>query len=273
MSKTAHSQSPANTVPARVLAASGIFWFLVAATGQIIFIWFIADFYGTRTLTGNFEAWNTKPLIDGFKEGDTPGNLMFAAHVLLAAVMTGAGLLQLVPQIRRRVPAFHRWTGRVFITLALVLAVGGLWLVWVRGTYLSMIGAVSITGDAVLIIVFSLVTIRFAMARKIDLHHRWALRTFMVASSVWFLRVMIMAWVLIMGGPVGMNQAMNGPVDIVFAFGQYLIPLAILELYLWARRSGGPSAKLIVAAVVCVATLVMAVGIAGAYMGMWAPYM
>jgi hypothetical protein len=43
------------------------------------------------------------------------GNAFFGAHVLMAAVLTLGGTLQLVPQIRARLIAFHIWLGRVFL--------------------------------------------------------------------------------------------------------------------------------------------------------------
>jgi hypothetical protein len=54
------------------------------------------------------------------------------------------------------------------------------------------------------------------------------------------------------------------------AFGCYLIPLAVLELYFRAQRAG-TAGKLITAGVVSGMTLVMGLGIGGAMMGMWLP--
>ena len=97
-------------------------WLLVAAIGQAALIGFILLFYGVRTVTGNFAGWNDKPLIDGYIAGDGAGNAVFAAHVLIAALVTFGGLMQLVPAIRRRAPALHRWSGRVFLGLAVFMA-------------------------------------------------------------------------------------------------------------------------------------------------------
>jgi hypothetical protein len=85
-------------VGAVALRWSSRLWFVVAAVGQAAFIGFILAFYGVRTATGNFAGWNDKPLIDGYIKGDrTTGNFVFAAHVLLASVVTLAGLMQLIP--------------------------------------------------------------------------------------------------------------------------------------------------------------------------------
>src|SRR5215469_16877837 len=75
-----------------------------------------------------FEAWNrNKNLTDGYIAGDAAGNLFFAAHVILALVLTFGGALQLVPKIRSRALAFHRWNGRVFLVAGVVATLGGLY--------------------------------------------------------------------------------------------------------------------------------------------------
>ncbi|WGM39659.1 DUF2306 domain-containing protein [Caulobacter sp. NIBR1757] len=266
------SSSPLAPVSTAALRWSVRGWLLIAAGGQAAFIGFILLFYGVRTVTGNFAGWNDKPLIDGYIAGDRAGNAVFAAHVLIAALVTFLGLMQLVPAIRRRAPAVHRWSGRVFLSLAVFMALSGIWLSLSRGTYLSVVSAVAILLDAVLILLFTALAWRAARQRRFEMHRAWALRTFMVASGVWFLRVGLMGWVVLNQGPVGMTKTMSGPADIVLAFGSYLIPLAVLELYLVGERSQRSDLKLLAAGVIVLAALYTAVGVFGTTMLMWAPY-
>lgn len=256
-----------------LLAWSARAWFLTAVVGQLAFVGFILAFYGVSTLFGDFAAWNEKPMIDGHIEGDRTGNAMFAVHVLLASVMTTAGLMQLTPQIRNRAPTLHRFTGRVFLVTACILAVGGLWLGWVRETRLSMVSLYALSINALLILAFSAFTIRHAIRRQIATHQIWAMRLFMVANGVWFLRVGMMAWVIIAQGPVGMNGALSGPMDVVLVFGCYLIPLALYELYRSASASAHVPIKVAVAGLVGVATAVTALGVFGTVAFMWSPYL
>ncbi len=256
----------------RLLRRMGVVWFAVAAIGQIGFVYFIIAYFGRRTVAGDFARWNEKPLIDGHIEGDGPGNVMFISHALLAAVITLGGLLQLIPQIRARAPWFHRWTGRVFAVIAIFMAIGGIWLAWVRGTRLSDVSAIAITLNALLILWFVGVAWRFALARKIDAHRRWAMRAFLAVNGVWFLRVGIMAWVLLNQGPRWMDRTLSGPADIGLVFGCYLIPLAMLEIYFAAQRSQTAAPKHVAAGLLAVMTLITAVGVFGTIAFMWGPY-
>lgn len=258
--------------PERLLGWIGGLWFVTATFGLLAFVHFVAAYYGSRTLRGDFAAWNDKPLIDGYVAGDAAGNAVFAAHVLPAAVMTLSGILQLLPQLRR-VPALHRWNGRLFLTLACFLALSGLYLVWVRGTYLSLISGISVSLNGVLILAFAALAWRFAAARRFDLHRRWAMRTFMVANGVWFFRVGLMAWVILNQGPVGMSEDLSGPADIAIQFGSYLLPLAALEAWFLARTGTRAATKLVVGVSVVAAVLVMVVGIFGTVALMWGPYL
>lgn len=267
------SSAPVGGVATRALQWTGVVWFLVAAFGQAAFIGFILAFYGTRTATGNFAAWNDKSLIDGYIGGDHAGNFVFAAHVLLAAVVTLAGLMQLVPPLRRRFPTVHRWTGRTFLVIACVMALSGAWLTTVRGTSLSTVSSVAILIDGVLILIFAGLAWRHAVKRRFERHRIWAMRTFMVVSGVWFLRVGLMGWVLVNQGPVGMSGELSGPADIVLVFGCYLIPLALLELYFRAGRSDSAALKTFAAAVVLAAAAFTAIGVFGTIFLMWGPHL
>lgn len=257
----------------RLLRRAAAAWYMTAAAGQLAFIWVILAHYGRKTFAGDLAGWNDKPLIKGFIAGDDTGNAMFAVHVLLAAALTFAGLLQLIPVIRGRLPSLHRWSGRLFLTFASLAALGGLWLTWGRPTYLSLVSAAAVSLDGVLILIFAALAWRDARKRDYEAHRRWALRAFLVVNGVWFLRIGIMAWVLLSGGGMGMNRTLSGPADIVLQFGAYLVPLAVLEIYLRAQRSSSAPDKYRASALLLLATVLTLVGTAGAVVFMWGPYM
>lgn len=112
------------TAPSRFSAAAGAFlrgavafWFVVALLGQWAFFAYILGFYGTSTVSGDFEVWNRLKALGRtpYVAGDTYGNLAYAAHALGAGIIAFGGALQLIPGLRARAPAFHRWNGRVFL--------------------------------------------------------------------------------------------------------------------------------------------------------------
>lgn len=247
-------------------------WFCVAAIGQAAFIWMILAHYGRKTLAGDLAAWNDKPIIKGYVAGDALGNLQFAVHVLLAVVVTLGGLMQLVPVIRARAPALHRWTGRVFFVTAFAMAMGGLWLTWGRPTYLSLVSAGLVSLNGFLILGFSVQAWRMAAMRRLAVHRRWALRAYLAVNGVWFLRVALMVWAPLTRG-WGMDRTLSGPADIALQLCAYVLPLAVLELYLRAQDGVSARAKHAVAGLLALATILTALGVVGAVVILWGPYM
>lgn len=112
---------------------------------------------------------------------------------------------------------------------------------------------------------------RTARARELAVHRRWALRTFVVADGVWFMRLGYFRWILINQAPVGITKNMHGSFDCFIAFGCYLLPLAVMELHLWVRDAGSPRWRFSAAGAVFASSLLMAVGIVGATLFRWMP--
>lgn len=249
----------------RVLRASTIFWFLAILAGQGLFAAYILRFYGGHALQGDWSAW-TERLIVGFIEGDPIGNAALVLHIVLACYVTFFGPLQLIPAIRARAPVFHHWNGRLYGAMAFVISLGALHMVWTRGAFDGAIGgpnAIGISINAVLIMIFAGLAIRYAIARRIHIHHRWALRLFLSMSAVWFMRVCYGFWFFIHpGGPApGVTEQLDGWFDISMPFFAIFFPLLVLELYLRAKLRGGPAIKLAMAALITLLTLMMACGI------------
>jgi len=118
---------------------------------------------------------------------------------------------------------------------------------------------------------FAVIALRYAIARDIDTHRRWALRTFLVVNGVWFFRVGLFSWISINQGPVGIGENFDGPFIVFWSFANYLLPLAVLEFYLRTQDRAGASGKFAMAAGLLVLTAAMGVGIFGAYMFFWRP--
>ncbi len=255
----------------KVLGTSVGLLFITILLGQWIFVSYLIVAYISPGLEGDFNAWNAH-MPKGYVEGQTMSNVATITHVSLAVIIMGLGPLQLLPLIRKHAPRFHRWNGRVYMTTAVISSVVGLYMIATRGVIGGTAQYIGITLDAILIILFSCMTLRLAIKRDIKAHRRWALRLFMVVSAVWFYRVGLMFWLAINGGPVGINlETFEGPFVNFIAFAQYLIPLAILELYFFSENQSGQLKKYLMAGLLVLAAAVVSFGVFAATNGMWFP--
>lgn len=257
---------------APALQVSATFWFSIAVLGQLLFAGYVAGFYGRTALQGRPQEWN-QVLPHGYVAGDTFFNFVLALHLLFAVAILVGGALQLIPNIRRNVPAFHRWNGRAYLMLTALMSIGGLFLVWIRGGVVGDLSQhLAISLNAVLILAFAGVAWRCARARRFDAHRRWAMRLFLVVSGVWFFRVGLMFWIVVNQGPVGFDpKAFTGPFLTFLAFAQTLVPLGVLQLYFHAKQRADPRGQIAMAAGLGILTLLMMVGIAAASAFMWLP--
>jgi len=249
-------------------------WYFTAVLGQLIFAYYVLAFYGTSAVQGNLEAWN-KVLPHGYQQGDTIGNFATGIHVFLAVVVLVGGALQLIPRVRAKLPRFHRVNGRVYIVTAFILSLGGLFLVWVMdggaGGFVQHLG---VSSNALAIMLFATLAVRHAMAGNIKQHRQWALRLFIVMNGVWFFRIGLMLWLFVHKAPVGFDpKTFEGPFLSFLSFAQFLVPLAILELYMRVQAKGGSNSKLIVSIILTALALITGLAIFITTMGMWLPRM
>lgn len=248
-------------------------WFVTAAVGHWIFLAYILIVFYPPIAQHGLEGLKDMHLPEGFREGDTLGNLSAVSHVLLAAIIIGGGPLQLIPVIRRRFPKFHRQLGRSYLIVAVISSIVGVYMTWTRGDIGDVVTRVGISGDAVLIVVFALFTVRHAVAKRFDQHRRWAMRLFMACGAVWFFRVGLMAWTMITGG-IGIEwESFTGPFLYVLGFAQYLLPLLMLEWYFYCQQQTSMGIKMAFVLTLGVLTIYMAIGIFAASMVLWLPRM
>ena len=120
------------------------------------------------------------PNIDGSR-------LAFLAHISAAPVALALGAFQFMPRLRARAPGLHRWSGRLYALAILIAASGALGMLpTVNGGLASQLGFgllalfwLAITANA----------IRLAMARRIDEHRRWMIRSFALTFAAVTLRI------------------------------------------------------------------------------------
>lgn len=246
-------------------------WFVVVFLGQMIFAYYILMLYWKSAALGNLEKWNTATP-HFYIKGDVIGNTIFGLHVALAAIITILGALQLIPQMRRYAPKFHRVSGRIYITSAFIISLTGLYLTWVKGSVGGFSGSVVITMNALIIMLCAFFTIRNAIQRNLAVHQQWAVHLFLAMSGVWLFRVFLMLWLLIHQAPVGFDpETFTGPFLDALGVFVYVFPQVIVALYFRAKKSGNPLSKWLFSIVLFLITLGTAVGVFAATMGLWLP--
>ncbi len=269
--KTIQSVSAKRLWPNKMLNFSVQLWFVTAVVGMWIFAFYVALFYGGAAVEGDFMKWN-RVLPHGYETGATMSNLAVGIHLLFAVIVMAGGPIQFIPQLRKYVPKFHRWNGRIYIVAAFLISFSGVYMVLTKGTISGLVGDISVSLNGLLIMAFAFLAIRNAIQRNFASHRKWALRLFLAMAGVWFFRIGLMFWLLVNGGPVGFDpETFRGPFLVFLGFGQYLIPLLVLELYFLAQERKKPLGKIVMSFGFILFTIFTAIGTFAATMGMWLP--
>jgi hypothetical protein len=253
------------------LGGAARLWFLTAVAGQLLFAFSVASLYMSLALRGSLPAWN-RFIHQAYVPGQPLGNAAVAAHLAAAVVIVLSGALQLVPQIRRRAPALHRWNGRLYLASAFVVSGAGVYMLWARSPIDDLSQKLGASLNAVLVMVFAALALRTAIARDFQTHRRWSLRLYLAGGGVWFFRVGFALSLLLNRGPFGFDpKTFRGPFLTFMAFACYLVPLAVLELYFLAQERPSAAGRVAMAAGLLVLTVAMGLGIFTAAMAIWVP--
>ncbi|WP_281556194.1 DUF2306 domain-containing protein [Thalassomonas sp. RHCl1] len=248
----------------RSLKYSATFWFVSVMAGQWFFFYYIMAFYGFSVINDNMEIWNrweamgSKP----YHAGDFAGNFAFAAHAIGAGIVAFGGALQLIPQVRSYFPKFHKINGYVYLSTVFCLAISGFYLVWVRDPEPITLSGIGTSINGLLIFAFAYLALRRAVNRDIVSHKKWALRLFLVSNAQWTLRVGVFSY-LVTGSMLGLKPSFSDVFFPMWTFGCFVLPLATLQLYFYAKEKGGNRVKYITSGALCVLTVLMLIGAVG----------
>lgn len=250
------------------LNAAVRFWFAVTVLGQIVFAFTLASFYGMTAARGNVQAWNK--FVHGIVPGDHMGNLALMIHLSSAVAVMSAGALQLVPGVRNRFPVFHRWNGRFYLLTALGVSGAGFYMTWFRLTVGDLPQHIASSLNAVLIWLCAALALRYALVRDFKTHRRWALRLFLVVSASWFLRIIFFLSLFLFHRSLDPNT-IQGPFFTALSFAQYVVPLAVLEIYFYARDHAAALPRIATATLLFVLTFGMIAGLFAVGSAIWVP--
>jgi len=125
---------------------------------------------------------------------------------------------------------------------------------------------------AVLIMLCAAMALRYALARDFKTHRRWALRLYLVVSASLFIRAGLFLSFILNHGPFGFDPAtFTGPFLTFISFAQYLVPLAVLEIYFRTQERARATGRLAMAAGLLVLTVAMGAGIFAVTLAVWVP--
>jgi len=246
-------------------------WFILFFTGQVIFALYVLLLYWRSAALGQFERWNT--VVTGlYIKGAGFRNAVFAIHIMIAALVSVLGPLQLVSALRRYAPLLHRISGRIYLFSAFVMGADGLLLIWRPGATGGMTDHIIISINAIIVMVCAYNTFRYAVKMELAVHRRWAIRLVLGMSGVWFFRVFLMCWIMINHGPAGFDpDTFTGPFLTFLGIAVYIFPQVIAWYYFKAQETMNAGFKWGFFAVLLLITLCMMMGIFAATMGMWLP--
>lgn len=196
---------------------------------------YILAFYAGALSDRTMTRWNQN--LTGLYE---PGSLVttsgIAMHFAAGAVIMILGCIQLIPVVRSRWPAVHRWIGRVYVSASILAGLGGLTFIITRGTIGGTVMDVGFGGYGILTVLCAVQTYRYARARQLSQHRAWALRLFALAIGSWLYRMDYGFWLLLANG-AGHLPTFRGGFDYIMAFFFYVPNLLLVELLLRSSRS------------------------------------
>lgn len=147
-------------------------------------------------------------------------------HVAGAATALLVGPVQFLPWIRRELPALHRTLGLIYVVACLTGGVGGLVL-----AFGSTAGPIATAGFASLAVCWITANVRgwrLAIARRLDAHRAWMLRSFALTFAAVTLRIYIVVLPMLGVAEIEAYRAS--------AFLAWIPNLILVELYLRTRR-------------------------------------
>jgi len=247
------------------------YWVVVALLGQWMFAAYILSIYALPTIFGNSALTFSLSPGQGANTESSAESLVFFVHIIPAALMAMSGLFQLFPSIRKKYPKFHRYNGRMFLTLGLSGALTGLYLTWGAGFRFSDLGSLGVTFNGILIPIAIYFAWKAAIEKKFTIHRRFAIHSFILINGVWSFRLYLMGWFVVNQGANGNSASIDGPADIALSFASYLLPMAIAEVIFWAQRNKNNNIKWLAAIFAGTGAIITTVGVAAAVTMMWIP--
>lgn len=171
-----------------------------------------------------------------YTPGGTFANIAIFSHMALGALAMVLVPFQLINRIRQSYPRLHRTVGRLIVISSILVAVGGLIYIAVRGTIAGPLMDLGFGLYGILMLGCAVQALRLARAGDFERHRDWALRLFVLVMGSLIFRLHYVIWYIATDG-LWSNEQLTGPFDQVQYFAFYFPYLVALEIWLRRRRS------------------------------------
>ena len=195
--------------------------------------WVLAVVVGFLALVG-VAAAATHYLQEPYNPGFLRYPTIVALHVVLGGVYLALAPLQLVKRIRSRHLAYHRWAGRVLVSIGLVVGVTAL--------FLGLVIPFSGWSERVIIGLFGSLFLLalgkgFAHIRagRVASHREWMIRAFAIALSIATMRLIFIPALLVAADPTDGQIAFLSVASFTAAF---VVHASVAELWIRLTRPG-----------------------------------
>jgi uncharacterized membrane protein len=183
------------------------------------------------------------------QEPYNPGFLEFptivALHVVLGGVYLAFAPFQFVKRIRSRYLGYHRWAGRVLVSIGLVVGATALFVGlvipfsgWPERVVIGLFGGLFLVA-----LIKGFVQIR---AGRVALHREWMIRAFAIGLSIATMRLIFVPALLVAVDPSNEQIAALSVISFAVAFALHA---SVAEAWIRATRGRGvPKAGVVKAA-------------------------
>jgi uncharacterized membrane protein len=207
----------------KVLAAFG--WVAV-----LYLCWVVGQSSWERTMFSFGALAGVIPAIDPFNDRYTAAPVMTLLHTIPGLLFAILGPLQFMGPIRRRFPAIHRLSGRIFVPVGVVSGVGAFVMTFRLPIWGMSLNYLVSAAFAVVMVFAFIKAVMLARAKQFVAHREWMIRGFAIGIGVAFFRVMLND-VLPQMGMEDFTMRWNTVVSTSF-----LVTLTVGELWIRATR-------------------------------------
>ena len=174
-----------------------------------------------------------EPYNPGFLEYPT----IVALHVVLSGLYLAPAPFQFVRRIRSRHLGYHRWAGRVLVSIGLVVVATALFMGlvipfsgWIERVYIGLFGTLFLVA-----LIKGFVHIR---AKEVALHREWMIRAFAIALAVATMRLIFIPALIVVADPTqGQLQTLSAASFLV----AFVVHASVAEIWIrLTRRRGVP---------------------------------